>query len=69
MKRSEAVTKLGKYLMVMPITNNVWKDADYILGFIEHIGMKPPFSNEVFQEQANIYIEADGNQWDPEEKK
>jgi hypothetical protein len=39
---------------------------DKVLTIIETMGMKPPYSDKVFQRNARKYIEPSGNEWDDE---
>ncbi len=64
MKRSEMLLKIQEMLVEAP--DSLEDAANQILTRIEKVGMKPPYSNKMFQRDAKIYIDADGCQWEPE---
>ena len=72
MKRSDAVHLLKEIVLTHLNCGPDCCETDPImysrmLFEIENtIGMLPPFSNEVFQKNARIYVDPSGREWEPE---
>lgn len=64
MKRSEMLESMRELLY----DNNVEGDdyTEKVLSIVEKLGMAPPHSETVFQEDAKIHIYPTGIKWDKE---
>lgn len=40
----------------------------HILKRMEEAGMKPPYCEKIYQEEARIFINPNGNQWEKEDE-
>lgn len=67
MKRSEMLKLIREALWMEKIDHKAYEEQ--ILSTVEHLGMSPPFSPDVFMKQKNKWgVElANGREWDPED--
>jgi hypothetical protein len=67
MQRSHMLLKIQEILVEQHEDMTLEEAADDILTRLEQAGMAPPYSDQVFQKEARIYINATGRKWEPED--
>ena len=61
------VEEVREILQMNGKDNGCGELEEAILHHLESLGMKPPFSNDIYQKECITYIYPDGNQWEPED--